>query len=353
VLKQASGRRTREAVSAKRVAWARPAAWKRFRRKRLDRPAGGRIALLAETALHHGIDPGAPGERYQVVVHIDARLLADPEAPGQSVLEGSTHVSAETSRAWRATRAGGDATRRGRQRRGSRGSHANHSTCDPARAAPTATTAADFPGCDCRSAGPSHPSLGPWRPTTLSNLAMLCRRHHRAVTRRGIRWTTAWRRAEVPETGRKTSARRAASVSDPERSVGTLRARNEAAGLHLHARTACPDWLGRASCGLGDQRPASAGPPAFGDPRVGCRRLCEDPRDGPPPSRIRFVTSCISLGRRMSIGHVFTAHIERAVRGYSGSRPLLRQSIEGLPMLDVDVTVAAKRVEPSVEVRAF
>ena len=56
------------------------------------------LALLAETALHHGIDPGAPGDRYQVVVHVDASVLADPEAPGQSVLEGGTHVSAETSR---------------------------------------------------------------------------------------------------------------------------------------------------------------------------------------------------------------------------------------------------------------
>src|SRR5439155_15704925 len=44
------------------------------------------LGLLAETALHHGIDPGAPGERYQVVVHVDAPVLADPEAPGQSVL---------------------------------------------------------------------------------------------------------------------------------------------------------------------------------------------------------------------------------------------------------------------------
>src|SRR5881392_3243732 len=35
------------------------------------------LALLAETALHHGIDPGAPGERYQVVVHVDAAVLAD------------------------------------------------------------------------------------------------------------------------------------------------------------------------------------------------------------------------------------------------------------------------------------
>src|SRR5207249_3940062 len=35
------------------------------------------LALLAETALHHGIDPGAPGERYQVVVHVNAPALAD------------------------------------------------------------------------------------------------------------------------------------------------------------------------------------------------------------------------------------------------------------------------------------
>ena len=60
------------------------------------------LGLLAESALHHGIDPGAPGERYQVVVHVDAPVLADADAPGQSVLEGGAHVSAETSQrlAW-------------------------------------------------------------------------------------------------------------------------------------------------------------------------------------------------------------------------------------------------------------
>ena len=56
------------------------------------------LGLLAETALHHGIDPGTPGERYQVVVHVDAPALADPDAPSQSVLEEGTHVPAETSR---------------------------------------------------------------------------------------------------------------------------------------------------------------------------------------------------------------------------------------------------------------
>ena len=52
------------------------------------------LALLAESALHHGLDPGPPGERYQVVVHVDAPVLADPDQPGQSVLEDGVHVPA-------------------------------------------------------------------------------------------------------------------------------------------------------------------------------------------------------------------------------------------------------------------
>ena len=55
------------------------------------------LVLVAESALHHGIDPGAPGERYQVVVHVDAEVLTRADAPGQSVLEGGGRVSAETS----------------------------------------------------------------------------------------------------------------------------------------------------------------------------------------------------------------------------------------------------------------
>ena len=55
------------------------------------------LALLAETALHHELDPGAPGERYRVVVHVDAAVLADPDQPGQSVLEDGLRVPAGTS----------------------------------------------------------------------------------------------------------------------------------------------------------------------------------------------------------------------------------------------------------------
>ena len=42
------------------------------------------LALLAEAALDHGLDPGAPGERYQVVVHVDAtarRIRISPASP--------------------------------------------------------------------------------------------------------------------------------------------------------------------------------------------------------------------------------------------------------------------------------
>ena len=37
------------------------------------------LVLLAESALHGTLNPGASGERYQIVVHVDAPVLADPE----------------------------------------------------------------------------------------------------------------------------------------------------------------------------------------------------------------------------------------------------------------------------------
>jgi hypothetical protein len=36
------------------------------------------LALLAETALHQGFDPGAAGERYQVVVHVSKAASTFP-----------------------------------------------------------------------------------------------------------------------------------------------------------------------------------------------------------------------------------------------------------------------------------
>jgi hypothetical protein len=82
-------------------------------------------------------------------------------------------------------------------------------------------------------------------PTTLSNLAMLCRRHHRAVHEEGYQLTRqpdgallfrrpdGWVLPDVPPPPKL-----------PDEPVKVLRAMNEAEGLALHARTAMPGWLG-------------------------------------------------------------------------------------------------------------
>ena len=64
------------------------------------------LALVAETALHHGLDPGAPGERYQVVVHVDAPVLADPISRASPCSRTARAFPRKRRNAWRATPAG-------------------------------------------------------------------------------------------------------------------------------------------------------------------------------------------------------------------------------------------------------
>jgi uncharacterized protein DUF222/HNH endonuclease len=145
------------------------------------------LGMIAEAALHHDLDPGAPGERYQVVVHVDAPTLADPEQPGQSVLEDGEHVSAETSRRL-ACDAGRVVMRHDAHGRvleiGAR-----TRTIPPAlrRALHHRDGGCRFPGCGSRFTQGHH--IRHWAqggPTTLSNLALLCRRHHRSVHEDGF-----------------------------------------------------------------------------------------------------------------------------------------------------------------------
>jgi 5-methylcytosine-specific restriction endonuclease McrA len=204
------------------------------------------LALLAETALHHELDPGAPGERYQVVVHVDAAVLADPEQPGQSVLEDGPHVPAGTSR-----RLACDASRvvmRHDEDERVTEVGARTRTIPPAlrRALHHRDRSCRFPGCNVRVGEGHH--VRHWAqggPTTLENLVVLCRRHHRSVheegyqVARGPDETLQFRRPDgllLPEVPAP-----AAVPADP---VGALRARHAAEGLLLHARTGCPGWLG-------------------------------------------------------------------------------------------------------------
>jgi HNH endonuclease len=103
-----------------------------------------------------------------------------------------------------------------------------------------------FPGCEVRDGQGHH--LRHWArggPATLGNLALLCRRHHRAVHEEGYGVEPApdgalrFRRPDgrpVPEVP--------PSPAVPAEPVQALRARHEAQGLALDARTTCPGRLG-------------------------------------------------------------------------------------------------------------
>ena len=204
------------------------------------------LVLLAETALHQGLDPGAPGERYQVVVHVDAPVLVDADQPGQSVLEGGARVPAETSQ-----RLACDASRV--VMRHEPDGHvveigARTRTIPPAlrRALHHRDRGCRFPGCGLPFGQGHH--LRHWAhggPTTLSNLALLCRRHHRAVHEegytvdRGPEGTLRFRRPD----GRLLPDVPGASAV-PRDPVHALKEANTAHGLNLHARTIASSWLG-------------------------------------------------------------------------------------------------------------
>lgn len=204
------------------------------------------LAAVAETALHHGVEPGAAAEHYQVVVHVDAPVLADPANDGNSALEDGMKISAETSR-----RLACDATRvvmqHGRDGRVVEVA-ARTRTIPPAtrRALHHRDPGCRFPGCAVRFGQAHH--IRHWAeggPTTLSNLAVLCRRHHRAVHEEGFhleRLPNGELRFRRPNGSLLPDAPQPPRV--PDDPSGALRAQDDAQGLRLTSRSLKPLWLG-------------------------------------------------------------------------------------------------------------
>ena len=189
-----------------------------------------------------------------------------PIKPGQSVLEDGTHVPAETSR-----RLACDASRVV-MRHDDEGRlveiGARTRTIPPAlrRALHHRDRGCRFPGCGLPFGQGHH--VRHWAqggPTTLSNLALLCRRHHRAVHEEGYQ---VEREPDGALRFRRPDGRPLPEVPPPpavpDDPVHALQSEHVAQGLRLHARTACPGWLGEGldvGWAIDVLHPLAAGPP--------------------------------------------------------------------------------------------
>jgi len=146
------------------------------------------LALIAECALQSDLDRGSAGDRYQVVLHVEAG--ADTAEPIQTVVEvdqGPVRVSAETLR-----RLSCDAAVV-TMREGADGSlldvgRKTRTVPTPIRRALAARDAGCcFPGCTARRRDAHH--IEHWSDggsTSLDNLMLLCRRHHTFVHEGGV-----------------------------------------------------------------------------------------------------------------------------------------------------------------------
>jgi hypothetical protein len=145
------------------------------------------LGLVAESALAGGLDPGSRGDRYQVVVHVDAEVLAAGGEGGSSWLADGSHVSAETSSRLAcdsalvvmAHGADGRVLDVGRRTR----------AISPGlrRALEHRDGGCRFPGCGRTLCDAHH--VEAWADggaTSLANTLLLCRRHHRAVHEEGF-----------------------------------------------------------------------------------------------------------------------------------------------------------------------
>jgi Domain of unknown function (DUF222)/HNH endonuclease len=154
----------------------RDTRWKQERGSAEPRPGrqasnAEALVALAEAALAHSGEGRPAGERYQVVVHVDETVLAK-DGEGGCALEDGSALAPETAR-----RLACDSSivQNGRKTR----------AIPPAlrRALRARDRGCQFPGCENRRFLDGH-HIHHWAQggaTTLDNLVLLCRHHHRLV----------------------------------------------------------------------------------------------------------------------------------------------------------------------------
>ena len=224
------------------------------------------LGLIAESALAADLDRSTAGDRYQVVVHVDADGLDAAAEAGQSALEDGIGVPAEMSRRLACDAAtvvmsharDGTVLDVGRKTR----------TIPPAiqRALMARDRRCRFRGCDASHCDAHH--VRHWADggtTRLDNLLLVCRRHHRAVHEEGFT-------VELRDDGEvrlfSPDGRSLPDVPPAPTWAGTALASTDAhlatAGLEIDPHTATPDWYGERldlNWAITVLHPATADPP--------------------------------------------------------------------------------------------
>ena len=145
------------------------------------------LGLVAESALAAGLDPGSRGDRYLVVVHVDAEALPAGGEGGSSWLADGSRVSAETSRRLACDAALVVMRHAADGRLLDVGRRTRAVSPGLRRALEHRDGGCRFPGCGSKLCDAHH--VEHWTDggeTSLGNLLFLCRRHHRAVHEEGF-----------------------------------------------------------------------------------------------------------------------------------------------------------------------
>ena len=237
------------------------------------------LGLVAESALASDLDRGTAGDRYQVVLHVEAETLRTdtpecaPRVSAETFCELASHPAAVDGAVTSSLRTGGHAaledadglrvpTETARRMACDAGAVVMRHTSDGAildvgrktRTIPPALRRAlqardrqcRFPGCNARRCDAHH--VQHWAeggPTRLDNLVLLCRRHHRSVHEEGftVQMSSSGDAAFIWPDGRPFP-----DVPSAPRWTGLplapTDARLSAADIEIGPDTATPDWYG-------------------------------------------------------------------------------------------------------------
>jgi hypothetical protein len=238
------------AVVLKAIERARERTWRAERDSAESSPGRPRVSradalvAVAEDYLVSAVEAGAPP--VEIVVHAEAHSLADPASAEAGTLDDGTSLPRATVERLACDAAVVTVLEDGRGNPLDVGRRRRTIPTALRRALRLRDRGCVYPGCENRRVDGHH--VTPWSrggATRLSNLASLCRSHHRYVHELGFRIEPRedGRFAFFAPAGWEVKRSYSPPSLDPN-PVAALRERNAAGGVSIDARTSLPRWDG-------------------------------------------------------------------------------------------------------------